>query len=288
MVSQIRKRIITSIILVFFILSIIQLFRMQILQHLSYDEKSAENSIKGLKITPPRGVFYDRNFNVLVGNQPSFTIQIVPAEYDRKLNDLLERALELDKGTINKFILENKVYSKYLPIRIKRDVSIDKIGWLEENSEFLPGVNYIVELVRNYPAGVMGAHMFGYTKEISRSQLVKQKGFYSLGDYVGNIGIEKTYEEYVRGNKGIKYVLEDANRRHIGRYNEGNNDITPEEGLALILSIDKNAQLVAEKSFKGKRGALVAIDPKTGEILALVSSPEYDLGYFSSVTSRDK
>ena len=162
---------------------------MQIINHEEYDEKSASNSIKAIEQTPLRGIFLDRNGEVVVSNLPAYTLRITPSEYDRKLNRILENVLDVDSGYIDKILYNNRIYSKYIPIRIKRGIDFKTVSWLEENSEFLPGVDYIVEMQRGYPAGIMGSHMFGYTKEISPSQLEKENDYYEPGDYVGNNGL---------------------------------------------------------------------------------------------------
>ncbi len=176
---------------------------MQIVQHETYDEKSAENSIKPIEQIPLRGVFFDRNMKVIVSNVPAYTLRITPADYDEKLNKILEAVLDVDPGYIRKILYNNRIYSKYIPIRIKRGIDFKVVCWLEENSEHLPGIDYIVEMQSGYPAGIMGSHFFGYTKEISPAQLEKENDYYEPGDYVGHNGLEKTYEKFLRGSKGI-------------------------------------------------------------------------------------
>ena len=171
-------------------------------------------------------------------------------------------------------------------MKVRRGVDFQVIAWFEENSEHLTGVDYIIEMQRVYPAGVLVSHTFGYTKEISPEQLAKEKEFYKPGDYVGHSGIEKTYEKLICGVKGYSYVLVDSKQRRIGQYLDGREDVFPKKGNDLVLSIEESAQKVAEDEFKDKRGALVAIEPSTGEIIAMVSAPEYDLNRFSYFTSK--
>jgi len=285
--SPTRRSIIFILIASVFSLFAFRLFQMQVVQHKAYDEKSAGNSIKAMEQTPLRGVFLDRNGKVLVDNIPAYTLRVTPVDYDTSLNKILETILDAEPGYISRILLNNRIYSKYVPIRIKRGISFEVVSWLEENEQHLAGVDYIVEMQRGYPGGIMGSHMFGYTKEISPQQLEKENGYYNPGDYVGHNGIEKTYEHVLRGEKGYNYVLVDSKRKEIGRYKEGVRDETSVKGHDLMLSIDADAQLVAEHEFIGKRGALVAIEPATGEIIALVSAPDYDLNEFSYVTSRE-
>jgi penicillin-binding protein 2 len=223
----------------------------------------------------------------MVDNIPAYTLRITPAEYDPKLNQLLDKILGVDSGYVSSILLKNKIYSRYLPIRIKRGIDFKVVSWLEENSEYLPGVDYVVEMQRGYPLGIMASHAFGYTKEVLPEQLEKEKDYYKPGDYVGHTGIEKQYEKELRGVKGFDYVLVNSHRREIGKYKNGEQDVKSIKGKDLVLSFDADVQKVGEEEMKGKRGAIVAIEPKTGEILALVSAPDYNLEQFSYVTSRE-
>jgi len=282
-----RSTVIYFVILASFFMLVTRLFLMQIVQQEAYDEKSADNSIKGIEQIPLRGVFLDRNGEVLVSNVPAYTLRVVPADYDTSLNSILETVIDVDPGFISKVLRNNRIYSKYIPLRIKRGIDFKAVAWLEENSEYLPGVSYMVEMQRGYPAGIIGSHLFGYTKEVSPDQLKREKDYYAPGDYVGHNGIEKQYEKFVRGIKGLNYILVDSKRKEIGKYKDGLEDLTSIKGHDLLLSIDTDVQRVAEQELKGKSGAVVAIEPKTGEILALVSAPDYDLNQFSYVTSRE-
>ena len=281
-----RSFIYAFLIILFGILSF-KLFQMQILNQQEYEEKSADNSIKAKEQIPFRGVFYDRNLKVMVDNIPAYTLRITPADYDSKLNPIIDRVLGSDTGYVASILKKNRIYSKYIPIRIKRGIPFEVVSWFEENQEHLPGVDYIVEMQRGYPFGIRGAHSFGYTKEISPNQLNKEKDYYSPGDYVGHNGIEKQYEKDLRGIKGFNYVLVNSKRKEIGKYKEGTQDRNSNKGKDLVLSFDADVQKVAEEQMLGKRDAIVAIEPKTGEILALVSAPDYDLNQFSYVTSRE-
>lgn len=285
--SSKRRSIVYFILITTFAVLVFRLFQMQIVQQKTYDEKSVDNSVKPIVQIPLRGIFLDRNGEVLVSNIPAYTLRITPANYDRNLNKLLETVLEVEPGYVDKILYNNRIYSKYIPVRIKRGIDFRVVAWIEENSEHLPGVDYIVEMQRGYPAGIMASHIFGYNKEITPLQLEKEDEYYKPGDYVGHNGLEKTYEKLLRGTKGYNYVLVDSKRKEIGKYHEGTKDISSIKGHDIVLSIDADVQRVAEKEFKDKKGAVVAIEPATGEILAILSSPEYDLTRFSYVTSKE-
>jgi len=264
-----------------------RLFQMQILNQTSYQDKATDNSIKLIEQIPLRGVFYDRNFKLLVNNVPAYTLRITPSDYDTNLNSIIETILEGDSGYISNILYQYKNFSKYLPIKIKRGISFDAVAWIEENSLNLPGVDYIVEMHRGYPGGINGTHIFGYLKEISQKRLSKENDYYNQGDNIGNTGVEKSYENQLRGTKGSNFVIVNSRRKVIDAFNKGSEDIPAVKGNDLILTIETNAQRVAEEEFKGKKGGLVAIDPATGDILALVSAPEFDLNEFSYITSKD-
>jgi penicillin-binding protein 2 len=260
---------------------------MQILDRTAYEDRSAGNSIKTIEDIPLRGAFYDRNFKLLVNNIPAYTLQIVPDKYDTKLNKILEAVLEVEPGFIDNILEQNKKYSKFLPVSIKRGINFEIVAWLEENAENLPGVSYRSEMHRGYPNRVTGSHIFGYTREISPDQLRNEGDIYRTGDHVGANGLEKTYEEILRGKKGNRFVLVNSRRKEIGSFKNGAEDIKPVKGSDLILTIESVTQSVAEEEFKDKIGALVAIEPGSGEILALVSAPGFDLTEFSYNTTKE-
>ena len=281
-----RQTIIYTVIISTMLILAGRLFQMQILHRIEYDKKSTDNSIKSIELQPLRGVFYDRNYKVLVSNVPAYTIRVTPAYYDTSLNKVLEAVIGTEPGYVKSLLQKNRIYSKFLPVKVRRGVDFRVIAWFEENSEHLTGVDYIIEMQRFYPAGVIASHAFGYTKEVSPEQLAREKDLYKPGDYVGHSGIEKIYEKLISGKKGYNYVLVDSRQRKIGKYHDGKEDLLPIKGTDLVLSIEASAQKVAEEELKGKRGALVAIEPTSGEILAMVSSPDYDLNRFSYFTPK--
>jgi len=285
--SIFRYRIALWVIGIYGLLVIYQLFNLQIVNNTSFEEKSQENSIKKNVLSPPRGILFDRNFQVLVANKPSYTVRVTPADYDTSNNKILDKRLGEKPGFMKKILRQNRRFSSYIPVKIKRDADLPLIAWYEEHWEELKGIDYIVELQRDYSYGVKGSHIFGFIREISASQLRKMKEQYDMGDFLGASGIEKTYEDYLRGKKGYQFTLVDSRQKTVGRYLEGNADIEPGKGFDLVLSIDAGAQKKAEEMLEGKNGAVVAIDPSTGEVLVLVSKPDYDLSRLSTVISSD-
>lgn len=285
--SPLRRRIFFFIIIGFSLLVVVSLFQMQIVENISYEQKSNDNSIKKIVIDAPRGVFYDRYFNVVVSNKPSFTLRITPALYKSSISGMIEKVMSVNDGYISKILDDNKHLSRYSPIRVLKDAKFNLVAWYEENSDKLTGVDYAVELQRDYSFGINGAHMLGYIKEISQEQLLEKKDDYKPGDFIGFNGLEKQYESLLRGEKGYSLILVNAKQQPIGKYRDGNDDKKPVKGNDLVLTIDKSTQKLSEDRFKGQRGALVAIEPRTGEILAFVSAPTYSLSDFDAVTTKE-
>ncbi|MCP5063698.1 MAG: penicillin-binding protein 2 [Ignavibacteriae bacterium] len=284
--SQLRKQIIFSVMSLVFVSFVFQLLKMQIIEHKSYEKKSTNNSIKRNVVKAPRGIFFDRNYSVLLSNKPSYTVQIIPAIYDASKERLVEQVLEFDSNYVSNLLYKKRFYSKHLPRVIKRNVPLEQIIWFEEHQDEFPGVKISVEMQRDYSFGINGSHLFGYLREINAEQLKAKKDIYNMGDFIGINGIERIYEESLRGENGYQYILVDSRRKTIGKYLEGENDEQPLKGNDLLLTIDYNTQKVAEKAFAKYKGSLIAIEPSTGEILAFVSAPQYNLEDFASVTSR--
>jgi len=262
--------------------------RLAYLQLFSTDElrgMSDKNSIKTITITPPRGLMYDRNGKVLVDNKPSYTVTITPSQFDTNNLSEMSSLLDIPPERIMQALKEVKGTNRFNPAKIKRDVEFRVVAHIAENHDRLKGIDYQIDAIRFYPDGIIGSHGFGYASEISEKGLKKQEGdYYKQGDVVGSTGLEKNYEKDLRGVKGYKFITVDVNGREIGPLNEGNSDIPPVNGQDLLLGMDKDLQLYAEKLMEGKEGALVALDPRNGEILCFVSKPDFDLSLFTGKT----
>ncbi|MGB9664002.1 MAG: penicillin-binding protein 2 [Ignavibacteria bacterium] len=282
--AQVRTSIISILTIVMFFTLGFRLYQIQVIEREKYQKTSEQNAIKEKIIEPYRGIFYDRNWKVLVDNRPGFTLRIIPYYLDTTVIPLIENYFKFKPGYIKYLLRANKNFSPFIPIRLQRGLTFEQISWLEENKEQLPGVEYIIDMERSYPFGVRGSHLFGYCKEISRKELEEKKDYYIMGDFIGHNGLEKYYEEFLRGVKGKQLVYVDSRGREVGPVNNGKNDIKPISGYNAQLTIDGELQKLAEELLAEKSGAIVAIDPSNGEILALVSKPDFDLSYFSSLT----
>lgn len=275
--------IISGIALVF----AVRLAQLQLVSEARYGKKAEENSIRAVVREPIRGYILDRNKKLMVDNRAAYTVTVTPSEFKEHALPLLSSILQMDTTIIKDRIQRGRRYSLFAPARIKRDIDLRTLALIEENRDRLPGVAYQVETRRSYRTRARASHLLGYAREISVRQLAESEGFYKPGDLIGAGGLEAKYENVLRGEKGFEYSLVNALGQIVGPYDEGRSDILPKEGYDLYLSLDAELQEFAEGLMSDKRGAVVALDPRNGEILAIVSKPDYDLATFSGVTPRE-
>jgi len=263
-----------------------RLIQLQLINPEQSEKESEKNSVKTIITTPARGLIFDRNNLLMVDNKPSYTVTITKKEFDTLNTDLVCQMVGITREEFKNFLDEIEGTNRFIPTRLARDVDFKVISFIEENKEALKGLDYKVEPVRFYPNRFRASHILGYTKEISKQQLKSQTGdYYKQGDLIGTTGLEAAYEEYLRGEKGYQFVLQDSKGKEVGPLNEGKNDIPAIPGYDLVLSVDAGLQEYAERLLQNHKGAIVAIDPNNGEILALVSKPDFDLNYFSGKLS---
>ncbi len=260
------------------------LFRLQVFQHAELVKQSESNRLRVEPIIPRRGLVLDRNGQRIIDNRPSYTVSVIPAEEVAGVTITnLADLLGLDTAQVRKRIVKNTI-SRYQPAPVKRDVSFEAIAILEEQNTRFPGVTYQTEQVRQYPVG-LGAEAFtGYVGEVSREELEKQSSTeLRLGRMIGKKGIERQYDRELRGIEGTHYVEVSASGQIIGEYTEKPRQAAV-SGADLTLSIDLDLQRACGQALDTFCcGAIVAADPRTGEILALASYPGYDANIFSSV-----
>ncbi|MGA2622975.1 MAG: penicillin-binding protein 2 [Bacteroidota bacterium] len=280
----IRQKIFIAGIAVMFALFLGRLVQLQILYQNVYGKKSEENSIRPIAQEPIRGYIFDRNGKLIVDNRPSYSLTITPAEFHPKTIDYLASLLNLDPQFILDRVKTGQRYNRFAPVRIKRDIDFATLSAVEENKDHLPGIDYQIETKRFYPTKARASHVLGYTKEISEHQLEEMAQEYRLGDDIGATGLEAAYERALRGRRGFEFVTVNAKGQIVRAYNEGKNDIPVKEGDDLSLALDIDLQAYAESLLEGKHGAIVAIDPEDGGVLALASKPDFDLSLLSGFT----
>lgn len=281
--SASRERIFRVIIILFAVLFIGRLSYLQIIRGSFYRQESETQAIKKIIVEPFRGSMFDHNGELLVHNEPSFSIRITLGDFRLDRIPLLASILNIDTSEITSMIEKYEKFSKFEPIKIMRDVDFQTIALLEEYNDLLPGVDVSIESKRLYKFEGNMAHLMGYTKEISREQLTQMK-YYKPGDVIGQSGLEATYDEILRGTKGINFIAVNRSGEKVSRFDDGKSDLPVSNGFDLVLTIDKFLQESTEKMLDGKRAAAIAIDPSNGEVLAMVSKPDYDLRAFSGKT----
>jgi penicillin-binding protein 2 len=279
-----KRRVMYVTVACMFLLFVARLVQLQMIYGEEYGKKSEENSLRTIPREPVRGFLYDRNGKLVVDNRPSFTVTIMPFEFDKGNIDYLARLLSLDPDFVRDRLKKGEAYSRFVPVKIKRDIDFRTLSALEENRERLPGVDYQVESKRFYATHASASHLLGYTKEISETQMRALGEDYAAGDVAGSVGLEAQYESALRGKKGAEFSLVNVRGQVIDRFEGGKNDVPAVEGDDLMLTVDFGLQAFAESLMTGRRGALVAIDPNDGGILAMVSEPDFDLDLFSGVT----
>ena len=275
------------IITLIFLLYLGRLYQLQLIYRDEYGKKSEENSIRTIPREPVRGTIFDRNGTLVVDNRPAFSVTIMPFEFDRKNINYLAQLLSLDPEFVSDRLKKGETYSRFAPIKIKRDIDFKTLAALEENRGRLPGVDYQVESKRFYTTNAHASHVLGYTKEISEAQIKILGEDYAPGDVVGSSGLEADYETTLRGKKGAELTVVNVRGQVIGRFEGGKSDVQAVQGDNLLLSMDFGLQAFAESLMTGRRGAVVAVDPNDGGVLALVSMPDYDLSLFSGVTTPE-
>lgn len=264
-----------------------RLFQLQILEHETYGPLSRENSLRQEIINPARGLIYDRNGNLLVDNEPIYSITITPASYKKKNTPLLADLMGVPVEEVQKRIQEAQSYSLYRSSRLFKEVDFKTFSVIQENIWQLPGIGHQIESKRHYPIDSLRAsHLFGYLREVSKEEYLKTTN-YHLGDKIGKSGLEMVYENHLRGNLGTEYIKINAMGQNLGSYQDGAIDEAPEKGSDLFTTIDTELQLLAEDLMKGKRGAIVALNPEDGSILSMVSAPQYDIRRLSGRIDAD-
>ncbi|WHT75069.1 penicillin-binding protein 2 [Myroides odoratimimus] len=268
-----RKLLLPLIIIVVTIVVLARLFFLQIVDD-TYIKKSENNALKIVYEYPERGYVFDRNNKLLIANQPSYDIMVVPREV--KNIDTLALCSLLDV-TYDQFVskLEKaKVYSPRLPSIFLPQLSKAEYAAFQEKIRHFNGFYIQKRSLRDYQVS-SGANLFGYIRQVNE-QNIKSNSYYKSGDLIGIQGIEQEYEETLRGTKGVKYIQRDRFNREIGSFKNGIYDTLAVKGDDIILTIDSELQAYGELLMQNKRGGIVAIEPKTGEILALINAPSYD------------
>ncbi len=270
-----------NILLVFGTAMLILAFRAFQLQVLDNRFKIQADAVAMSKQTvyPARGLIFDRNRKLLINNTPVYDLKVVYNQLNPEMDTLkFCELLDIPKASFKERLkkdFKSIRYRKHLPFDFMKKISPEVYARLQESLYQFPGFFVQARNIRSYPVR-HAAHALGYIRETKENEIGKNG--YALGDYIGAAGLERAYEPELRGKKGCEYVLKDNLGRDVGKFNNGAKDTLPESGLDLISTLDIDLQTYAEELMQNKIGGIVAIEPKTGEILTFVSAPTYDPG----------
>lgn len=255
------------------ILFIARLFYLQVYNSSGHDLYE-DNAIRKVYDYPKRGFVYDRNGELLVANQPSYDVMVIPREVEPL--DTIEfcNLLKIDKLRFIKKYEKARHYSPRLPSVFISHLSKEDYAVLQEKMRKFRGFYIQKRSLRNYETTI-GANVLGDIGEVNNA-IINRDGYYKMGDLIGKQGVEASYENTLRGVKGIKFIQKDRFNRNIGPYKDGKFDTIPEQGKDITITIDAQLQAYGELLMQNKRGGVIAIEPATGEILAMVAAPTYN------------
>ena len=249
-----------------------QLWYLQVLEGGKLQEMSERNRVRIRPVAAPRGILFDRNGLALVDNRPAFTLSLIPREIDDR-DTVMARLSVLLKIPLNELqeALERVPPDSFRPVRVRRGLTLEEVTKVEERRLELPGVVVEVEPQRVYPTSTFAAHLLGYVREVSDDQM--KQGRYRRGDMIGQSGLERLLDEYLRGRDGGERIEVDA----LGRPVQVMRREEPDPGAQVITTVDRRIQEAAERAMAGRSGAVVVMDPRNGDVLAMTSSPAFEL-----------
>jgi penicillin-binding protein 2 len=286
-VSALRLTAVQYVVLFMFLLLAYGLWRLQVMHSGEYALLAEKNRVRNVPILAPRGKILDREGRIIVDNYPSFS-SLLLRDSPRDLNadaDAIAKGLHLNTDEVRQRIKRFSSMPQYQPIFLKEDITPDELAFIESHKNELPELETIMAHRRLYPRNGFMAHLIGYVGEVTEDMLNQpQFELYNPGDVVGVSGVEKQYNSILMGKNGFRRAVVNSHGREVGRLDE-----TPAEpGKQLKLTVDLDLQIAAEQAIEGKNGAIVAMDPHTGEILAMVSRPTFDPNDFAVKISRDE
>jgi len=270
-----RKFIVMALIVVASLILLIRLFVIQVVKD-TYRLSADNNVLRYITQYPARGLIYDRNKNLMVYNQAAYDLMVVPAQITKIDTAEFCKLLEISVSSFSERMNTALAYSRRAPSVFLKQISAESYARLQEKMFLYPGFYVQPRTLRKY-AKPIAAHLLGYVSEVDES-LIDKEPYYKSGDYIGKLGIEEAYEKELRGQRGVKIYLVDVYSRIKGSYAEGRMDTVAMQGEDIISTMDMDLQEYGEHLMQNKTGSIVALEPKTGEVLALVSSPNYDPG----------
>jgi penicillin-binding protein 2 len=256
---------------------ILRLFYLQVISS-DFATKAERNVVKRKVLTPSRGILYDRNNKIYVTNTPSFDLLVIPDELYIPDTAIFERYLNIDRETFLRRIEKirtDKNYNPRRPVPFEKYIDSHTFYAIQEQLWKCKGIYFEKRFTRDY-LHATGANHLGYISEVNKDDINKSFSYYQQGDLIGTSGLERYYEDLLRGRKGVKMVMEDVHGREVGNFAEGMYDTLPLKGHDIVISIDTKLQEFGEQLMKNKKGSIVCIEPSSGEILAFINAPTYD------------
>jgi penicillin-binding protein 2 len=270
-----RKYIVMALIVLASLILLVRLFTIQVVKD-TYRLSADNNVLRYITQYPARGLIYDRNKKLIVYNQAAYDLMVVPAQATKIDTAGLCRLLGITPASYIERMNAAITYSRRAPSVFLKQISAESYARLQEKLFLYPGFYVQPRTLRKYSKPI-AAHLLGYVSEVDEA-LIKKEPYYKAGDYIGKLGIEEAYEKELRGQRGVKIYLVDVYSRIKGSYADGRLDTTAVQGEDIISTMDMDLQAYGEYLMRNKSGSIVALEPKTGEVLALVSSPNYDPG----------
>src|SRR5213596_3760530 len=285
--DAVQQRIMAMAVLVTvaFVVIIGQLWYLQVLEGGRFLDASDRNRIRIRPIAAPRGVLFDRNGAPLVDNRPAFTLSLIPRELPRDTESrdaVLGRVASLLRIPYQELLdaVARVQTDSFLPVRVRRGLTLQDVAKVEEWKLEIPGVITEVEPQRVYPTSRFAAHLLGYVREANEDQL--RQGRYRRGEMVGQSGLERLLDEHVRGQDGGERIEVDAMGRPVRLIQQSE----PHSGAQVVTTVDGRIQEAAERAMAGHAGAVVVMDPRNGDLLAMVSTPAFEIDRFTGTIDR--
>ncbi|MDX1513324.1 MAG: penicillin-binding transpeptidase domain-containing protein, partial [Gammaproteobacteria bacterium] len=283
----IRSRVVFCCVLVAAVslLLLARMFQLQVIDHEHFATLSEDNRVKIVPVAPTRGLVFDRNGTVLAQNTPTYSLEIVPEAVGdmEKLLPALREIVEISPEDEREFRALLNKKRRFDSVPLKTRLSEEEVARVSVNRHLFPGVDVHARLSRSYPLGKIGSHLIGYVGRINEQELESiDTSTYRATSHIGKTGVEQAFEELLHGEVGFQHVETNALGRTLRVLQR--NDPIP--GSSVYLTVDIGLQAIAEQALEGESGSVVAIDPATGEVLALVSVPTYDPNLFVDGINR--
>ncbi|MFN6083131.1 MAG: penicillin-binding transpeptidase domain-containing protein, partial [Bacteroidota bacterium] len=279
--NQIKRYILFGIFSTVAIIYVVRLVVLQLMDD-TYLRSAQQNVLQEQTIYPARGLIYDRKGELLVYNDAIYDLIVIPEQVKNLDTNEFCRVLGItNEGFLQRFekIKRGVGYAPYRPSVFEKQLTIPTYAAFQEKLYDFQGFYVEVRTDRKYRHS-NAAHIMGYIGEVTDREIENSEGYYRMGDFIGISGVERSYEQVLRGKKGVRYILVDSKNRTQGRYKDGQFDTPAVAGQNITLSIDQKLQALGEQLMMNKVGSIVAIEPGSGELLALVSSPTYDPNLF--------